>query len=199
MLVLSQKQTTCGKKHDTANNFACSVHPQCSISELEPRLFSFNSHFGACNRCDGLGTVHEFDPDLIVPDPSGSITRGAIVPWHRAGPAVRRKYRRQLKKFCDIADVPASIPFAKLSKPNKKLLLHGGTFKGSKARFTGIIPELEKRFKQTTSDNVRTWLMSYMTKMTCPACVGQRIRIEARSVTVESKTGDYIQFLPLPR
>ena len=174
-----------------SEHFACPVHPQCSISELEPRLFSFNSHFGACKRCDGLGTVHEFDPDLIVPDPSGSITRGAIVPWHRAGPAVRRKYRRLLKKFCDIADVPASIPFAKLSKPSKKLLMHGGTFKGSKARFTGVIPELEKRFKQTTSDNVRTWLMSYMTKMTCPACVGQRIRIEARSVTVESKTGEH--------
>jgi len=174
-----------------SENFACPDHPECSIPELEPRLFSFNSHFGACSRCDGLGSVHEFDPALIVPDESKSVSRGALVPWHRAGPAVRRKYRRQLKKFCDMVGVPATTPFCKLTKTQKKHLLQGGSVKGSRVRFVGVIPELERRFKQTESDNVRAWLMAFMTKMTCPDCLGERIKTEARHVTVTSEKGQH--------
>ena len=190
MLVLTQTEDGWSEAR-YSENFACPDHPQCSIAELEPRLFSFNSHFGACKRCDGLGSVHEFDPDLLVPNPSLSISRGAIVPWHRAGPAVRRKYRRQIKKFCEMIDVTPSTSFTALRKTKQKMLLYGGILKGSRTRFTGVIPELEKRFKQTESDNVRAWLMKFMTKMTCPDCNGERIKIQARSVRVTSDIGEH--------
>jgi excinuclease ABC subunit A len=174
-----------------SEHFACPDHPQCSISELEPRLFSFNSHFGACKRCDGLGKVHEFDPNQIVPDESLPITKGAIAPWHKAGPAVRRKYGRQLRKFCEMVKVEKTSSYSSLSKGNKKLLLYGGSKKGSRTRFTGVIPVLEKRFKITESDNVRSWLMGYMAKQVCPECRGERIRVEARSVSIESDKGQH--------
>ncbi len=190
MLVLTESKDA-WEEARYSENFACPDHPQCSIYALEPRLFSFNSHFGACKRCDGLGAVHEFDPALLIPDEAKPVARGAIVPWHRAGPAVRRKYRRYMKKFCDMANVSITAPFATLSKSQKKLLLYGGTTKGSKVRFVGVIPELERRFKETESDNVRNKLLGYMTKMTCPDCNGERIKIAARSVTVKSDKGEY--------
>jgi excinuclease ABC subunit A len=174
-----------------SEHFACPNHPNFNLLELEPRLFSFNSHYGACPNCDGLGTVHEFDPLLIVQDKSLPLTRGAISPWHLAGPAVRRRYQRILRRFCDIVGISTKITYSKLTSSQKKLLLHGGRATGSKKNFIGVIPVLEKRFKHTESDNVRTWLMKYMTKMSCHKCEGQRLKVEARSVTVTSNTGTY--------
>ena len=179
------------KEQRYSEHFSCPEHPSCNLSELEPRLFSFNSHYGACPVCDGLGTVYEFDPSLIVQDKSLSVGRGAIVPWHRAGPAVRRKYRRKLRRFCELTGIESATSFSSLNSSQKKLLLHGGQIKGSKKRFTGVIPELAKRFKQTESDNVRAWLMTFMTKMTCHECDGQRLKIEARSVIIKSSCGSH--------
>ena len=190
MLILIENKDS-WKELRFSERFACPDHPECSIAELEPRLFSFNSHFGACKRCDGLGTVHEFDPALIVPDESLAITRGAIVPWHRAGPAMRRKYSRQLRKFCEIVDADSKTPFKKLSKAKQKLLLNGGSIKGSRTRFTGVIKELERRFKHTESDKVRSWLMGFTRKMTCPNCEGERIKKEARCVTIKTNKGEH--------
>ncbi len=174
-----------------SENFACAEHPECSIPALEPRLFSFNSHFGACKRCDGLGSVHEFDPALLVPDETKSVAKGAIVPWHRAGPAVRRKYRRYMKKYSEMVGITATTPYEDLTKVQKKILLYGGAVKGSRVRFVGVICELERRFKETESDNVRNKLLSYMTKMTCPDCCGERIKTEARHVTITSDVGEH--------
>jgi len=174
-----------------SEHFACPDHPECSLAELEPRLFSFNSHYGACPTCDGLGLVHEYDPLLVVADRTLGVTRGAIKPWHRAGPAMRRKYRRLLRRFCELVDVHPTTPFAKLTKSQQKLLLHGGTRSNSKVRFIGVIPELAKRFRQTESDNVRNWLLTFMTKMTCHDCNGDRLRLEARSVTIHSNKKDH--------
>ena len=190
ILVLSEKKDT-WEEARYSENFACPDHPECSISALEPRLFSFNSHFGACKRCDGLGAVHEFDPALLIPDETKPVAKGALVPWHRAGPAVRRKYRRYMKKYCDMVNVSTTTPYAKLTKSQKKLFLFGGTVRGSRVRFIGVIPELERRFKETESDNVRNKLLTYMTKMTCPDCEGERIKIAARSVTVTSDMGEH--------
>ena len=174
-----------------SENFACAEHPECSIPSLEPRLFSFNSHFGACKRCDGLGSVHEFDPALLVPDESKPIAKGALEPWHRAGPAMRRRYRKYMKKFCEMVSVTPTTPYTTLTSTQKKLVLYGGVVKGSRVRFVGVIPELERRFKETESDNVRNKLLTYMTKMTCPDCNGQRIKTEARHVTVQSDKGEH--------
>lgn len=185
MLVLT-KEKNGWEEQRYSEHFACPVHPQCSLAELEPRLFSFNSHFGACRTCDGLGEIHEFDVSQIVPDPSIGISRGAIAPWHKASPMMRRKYRRKLRRFCEVAQVEQTLPFSKLTKSHQKILLHGGTIKKTKKRFTGVLPDLAYRLRHTESDNVRTWLMSFMRKMTCPECCGKRLRRESLSVTVKS-------------
>ena len=179
------------KEYVYSEHFACSKHPECNLPELEPRLFSFNSHYGACRKCDGLGSVHEFDPALIIPDHSKSLNKGAIVPWHAYGPAMRRKYGRKIRKFCDIHGIDTTISFGELSKKQRTMLLEGGSLKGSRAKFEGVIPNLQRRFKQTESDHVRSLLMTCMTHMQCPDCLGERLRIEARSVTVESSGKHY--------
>jgi excinuclease ABC subunit A len=174
-----------------SEQFACSEHPACSLQELEPRMFSFNSHFGACKNCDGLGTVHEFDPNLIIPDESQTLQRKAVAPWNHSMPSMRRRYKRALKRFCDSAGIDQTKPFDSLSKTQQNVILHGGSVKGSRAKYVGVISELQKRFKQTESDNVRQWLMTYMTKMCCESCHGHRLRPEAQSVTVTSCGKEY--------
>ncbi len=178
-------------EHVYSEHFACSKHPECNLPELEPRLFSFNSHYGACRKCDGLGSVHEFDPKLIVPDQTVPLNKGAIVPWHAYGPAMRRKYGRTIRKFCDMHGIETTASFGELTKKQQSMLLEGGSPKGSRAKFEGVIPNLQRRFKQTESDHVRTLLMKCMTHMQCPTCMGERLRIEARSVMIESSGQHY--------
>ncbi len=172
-----------------SEQFACSQHPSCSLRELEPRLFSFNSHFGACKRCDGLGTVHEFDPSLMVPDESKPIKK-AIIPWHAGGPSMKRRYGRMTRKFCDMIGRETTDNFNMLLESERELLFFGGSSQNSRARFKGVIADLQRRFKNTESDNVRNWLMRFMTNMQCPDCQGERLRAEARSVTVLTKHGE---------
>lgn len=173
-----------------SEEFACSEHPECSIPELEPRMFSFNSHFGACKQCDGLGTVHEFDPERII-DSTQPLNRKGILPWRHSMPSMKRRYKRKLKTFCDAASIDTSESFCNVSKEEQKVILFGGSVKGSRAKYVGVIPELKKRFKQTESDNVRQWLMTYMTKMVCSSCHGERLRSAARAVTVRSGNTNY--------
>jgi len=178
-------------EHRYSEQLACLEHPACSLGELEPRMFSFNSHFGACKYCDGLGTVHEFDPSLLIPDETQTLTRKAVLPWNHSMPSMKRRYKRKLKKFCDSVGIDPSLPFESLTKTQKDVILFGGSLRGSRSRFVGIIPELQRRFKQTESDNVRQRLMSYMTKMQCSACQGERLRPEARAVTVATGQAMY--------
>ena len=172
-----------------SERFSCPKHPKCSLSELEPRTFSFNSPYGACGACDGLGTVHEFDEALVIPDPSRGITHGAVEPWRRAGPRMNRRYARKLRRFCEVTDIDGKTPWSSLCSKDQKLLLHGGTVpskvKGKRGlAFKGIIPELQSRFKQTESDNVRNRLLGYMSKGLCTVCGGKRLRKESLAVTV---------------
>ena len=174
-------------EHRYSEQLACLEHPVCSLGELEPRMFSFNSHFGACKHCDGLGTVHEFDPLLLIPDGTQSLNRKAVIPWNYSMPSMKRRNKRKLKKFCDAVGIDPSLPFDSLSKTEQNVILFGGSMKGSRSKYTGIIPELHRRFKQTESDNVRQRLMSFMTKMECSSCLGERLRPEARAVTVTTE------------
>lgn len=178
-------------EHRYSEQLACSEHPSCSIGELEPRMFSFNSHFGACTNCDGLGMVHEFDQSLLIPDESQPLNRKAVAPWNHSMPSMKRRYKRKLKRFCDSAGIDVSQPFNRLTKSEQKVLMFGGSIKGSRAKYTGIIPELQKRFKQTESDNVRQRLMTYMTRMQCSVCDGERLRPESRAVTVTNGSEYY--------
>jgi len=174
-----------------SEQFSCSEHPSCSFAELEPRIFSFNSHFGACKHCDGLGTVHEFDPKRIVEDGDQALNRKAITPWNHSMPSMKRRYKRKLKRFCESVGIDTNESFDSLSKTQQKTILYGGSLQGSNAKYMGVIPELQKRFKQTESDNVRQRLMTYMTKMCCEKCNGDRLRQEARAVTISSNASQY--------
>jgi len=170
-----------------SEKFACPRHPQASLEELSPRLFSFNSPYGACKSCDGLGTILEFDPDLIVPDKSVSLENGAIDAWRKGGKRMNIFYNRLVKRFCRNMGISKSIPFELIPVEVKKILMYG-TAPADKRKygfwFEGVIPNLARRWKTTTSEYVKTRLHSFLSEQPCRSCQGARLRPEAIAVTV---------------
>jgi len=169
--------------------YAC---PNCmiSIDELTPRMFSFNSPYGACPTCDGLGTKLEFDTDLIVPDPSLSLKDGAIDAWRRGGKRMAIWYNRILRRYGNYFNVDLNVPFEMLDKEKRRILLQGTTAKDESEygrEFEGVIPNLTRRFHNTESEYVKSRLHGYMSEAPCPDCGGARLRPEARSVKVAGK------------
>jgi len=176
-----------------SERYAC-VHCGISYEELSPRMFSFNSPYGACPVCGGLGTKMEIDPDLVVPDKSISIAHGAIVSW---GDPVGSWYYHMLKSLAEHYKFSLYVPFAKLSQQVKNVILQGtgakelrfrwendegkGEYYGS---FEGVIPNLERRYRQTQSGAVREWIERFMRILPCPDCDGSRLRKESLSVRV---------------
>jgi excinuclease ABC subunit A len=164
--------------------YAC---PFCGLSfgELQPRLFSFNSPYGACATCDGLGTRLELDEDLIVPDKAASLRDGAIEPWRRMGKRMTIRYNRRLREFCEMFGVRNGTAFEKIPAEPRRILLHGTTPEDEKRLgfwFEGVIPSLMHRFEVTESEFVKHRIMGYMTELPCPSCGGKRLRPEALSV-----------------
>jgi len=198
ILVLVQKSDA-DKKSDGSNQwkeviysekFACPKHPQASLEELSPRLFSFNSPYGACKSCDGLGTILEFDPDLIVPDKSVSLENGAIDAWRKGGKRMNIFYNRLVKRFCRNMSISKSIPFSRIPKEYRRILMYGTTAADERKYgmwFEGIIPNLTRRWETTTSEYVKTRLHSYLSEQPCRSCGGARLRPEAIAVTVGGK------------
>ena len=175
--------------HTYSEKFACSDHPEVSLTELEPRLFSFNSPHGACPSCHGLGTLSEFDPDLIVPDETLSLSTGAIDPWRRNGMRMNIYYSRVLRTFCKEFGVGYEKPFKDLPKAARDVLLFGSEAKGTSASggwFEGVIPNLQRRFDNTESEHVKHRLHEYMSEQPCPVCRGARLKIDALAVRIES-------------
>ncbi|MDF1544528.1 MAG: excinuclease ABC subunit UvrA, partial [bacterium] len=189
-----------------SEQFAC-LNCNISYEEPTPRLFSFNSPFGACNVCDGLGQKMEINPDLIIPDDSLSIAGGAIKPW--GGPDMSNWYRYMLKGVSQHYGFKLSTPFKKLPKNIQQVVLYGsgkeevsfefehksGKGRGSgtyQASFEGVIPHLVRRYKQTESSGVRQWIEHYMSISDCPSCNGARLRAEALAVVVNRETIDSI-------
>ncbi len=168
---------------------ACAAHPQCAIEELEPRLFSFNSPFGACPDCSGLGSVVEFDEQAALPDDEKSLQKGAIAPWARAGP-IKVHFARKLRRFCRRFGVSYTEPVRTFPGPIRRILLHGATAR-DEARFgatwPGVLPELRRWWEKTESDFVKEWLSQFMTDAPCPTCLGDRLRIEALAVFLPLK------------
>jgi excinuclease ABC subunit A len=178
-----------------SEHLAC---PVCGISlpEIEPRTFSFNSPHGACPACQGLGTKRELDPDLIVPNPELSIEDGAVGPW--AVSDHEGYYYQLLKAVCDQYGIPTTAPWKDLNEAQRSIILGGtgddvvqvqyvsrdGRRSNYPTRFEGVIPNLRRRYKETTSDYARGKIQDYMTSLPCPECGGTRLRPEARSVTV---------------
>ncbi len=173
-----------------SEKFACPEHPQASLEELSPRLFSFNSPYGACKSCDGLGTILEFDPDLIVPDKTVSLENGAIDAWRKGGKRMNIFYNRLVKRFCRNTGISKSISYERIPEQYKKILMYGTTAADEDKHgvsFEGVIPNLIRRWENTTSEYVKTRLSGYLSQQSCRSCEGARLRPEAIAVTVGSK------------
>jgi excinuclease ABC subunit A len=167
--------------------------PDCDISfeELQPRLFSFNSPFGACPECSGIGTRQELDPALVVPNGRLSINGGAIEPWGKPLRSFRHQPRESWfwERFFDVAchyGIDADIPFEVLSPEQKELILHGNDSKDRRVRFEGAIPNLKRRYYETDSEYIRSFIERYMSRKPCDRCHGNRLKPEALAVTVGS-------------
>jgi excinuclease ABC subunit A len=174
---------------------------RCGISydELAPRNFSFNSPYGACPECQGLGSRPEIDPDLVVPDPSLSIREGAIV---TDGAASRDGWQGSfMKALAKQHGFELNAPWRKLPKKARDVILFGTggaeldvdhrTRRGRiqwRARYEGVIPRLMRRFRETQSEEIREWVESFMTQRACPACAATRLRPESRAVRVGGRT-----------
>ena len=189
-----------------SEQFAC-LNCNISYEEPTPRLFSFNSPFGACKVCDGLGQKMEIDPTLVIPDKSQSISSGAIHPW--GGAEMSNWYRYMLRGVANHYDFKFSTPFNQLSQKMQEVILYGsgkdeikfeyehlsGKGRGSgtyQAKFEGVIPHLERRYRQTQSPDVRNWIEHYMTVSDCPACRGARLKPEALAVILDRETIDSV-------
>jgi excinuclease ABC subunit A len=162
--------------------FSC---PICgfSLPELEPRLFSFNSPYGACSFCQGLGEKLIFDKNLVIPNPNLSILEGAIFPWARASHKVGRQgyFFYMLEDLAKRHNISLSVPVKDLKKEELDLILYGDGI------FEGVIPWLEKRYHQTDSEYTREELQKYMREKVCEVCEGKRLKPEALSVTFLGK------------
>ncbi|HEX4326487.1 MAG TPA: excinuclease ABC subunit UvrA [Burkholderiales bacterium] len=186
-----------GKEHVFSSKFSC---PVCgySIAELEPRLFSFNNPMGACPTCDGLGVIQFFDPKRIVAFPHLSLASGAVKGWDRRN----QFYYQMLQSLAAHYEFDLEQPFEKLPPKWQTLILNGSGkdkvpfhYINDRGRtvvrehvFEGVIPNLERRYKETDSVVVREELAKYISNKTCPDCQGSRLREEARNVTVGGET-----------
>jgi len=195
-----------GKEHLFSSKFAC---PVCSYSipELEPRLFSFNNPMGACTRCDGLGQITFFDPRRVVAFPHLSLAGGAIRGWDRRN----QFYFSMLACLAQHYDFDVEAPFESLPERAREVVLNGSgeekiafRYPGEKGRssvkehaFEGILPNLERRHRETDSMAVKEELAKYLNTRDCPECHGTRLRIEARHVKVADRTIHELSAMPL--
>ena len=159
-----------------------------SLGEIAPRLFSFNSPYGACSACDGLGTKLEFDIDLVIPDKTRSLDQGAIEVWRRGSRGYVMYYKAWLRDLVNALGISMDTPFNKLSKDVQKVILYGSdsVYVWDKP-FEGVVPNLERVFTTTDSEWRKEDLTKYMSKSPCPACNGARLKKESLSVFVNRK------------
>ncbi len=177
-----------------SERFAC-LYCGISMPELEPRSFSFNAPHGACPRCTGLGSMMEIDPELVVPDPSLSINEGAILPWSSGATGY---YEQITQAIAERYEVDVDAPWEDLPAEQQDLFLNGtngdklyvsyrnrmGRKRSYMTTFEGIVPNLERRYKETDSDWSREKIEEYMSMRPCPECHGARLRPESRAVKV---------------
>ena len=199
-------ETDSGKEHLFSARFAC---PQCSYSlgELEPRLFSFNNPIGACPKCDGLGTVEFFDPQRVVAHPDLSLASGAIRGWDRRN----HFYHSLLQALAAHYGFDIEQPWQTLAEATRRTILHGSGseriafhYPGERGRrsvkehpFEGILPNFERRYRETESQVVRDELAKYRNTHPCPECGGTRLRREARHVRIAGRSLAEVAHLPL--
>lgn len=181
------------REHRFSINYACVDHPDVSVPELEPRLFSFNSPHGACPVCTGLGMRMEVDPELVVPNGNLTIAEGAIRPWNRI--RIDTWYQKKVAVVAETHGFSVHIPTGELSDDQLEIILYGtGDQKywvplhdgrGYETTFEGVIPNLERRHKETESDFIKRDIERFMRERPCTECHGRRLKPEALGVTIE--------------
>jgi excinuclease ABC subunit A len=179
-----------------SQHLAC---PQCgtSFDEPAPRNFSFNSPYGACDTCDGLGTTFEVDPELVVPDPDVAIADGAIAPWRTAN---TQYFTRMLESVADVADIDLTAPWGLLTTAQQKVILHGtsgkltvkyknryGRSRTYSTEYEGVIPWIKRRHEGAESDWSREQYEGYMREVPCSACGGARLKPATLAVTIDGR------------
>lgn len=190
-----------------SEHYSC---PVCgfTVGELEPRLFSFNAPFGACPECDGLGIKLEVDEDLVIPDPSKTLRKGAIAPWN---PISSQYYPTLLEQAAKSFGIDMDTPFEDLPKADRQLVLYGS--KGKKFHFhyendfggvrdvdsvfEGVMVNIDRRYHETNSDFTRDQMRLYMRELTCQTCHGYRLNRKALSVKIDGKHIAEISALPI--
>ena len=186
-----------GESMTFSENFACPEHG-VGLPELEPRIFSFNSPHGACPRCTGLGAQQEIDPDLLVPDPTLSISEGALVPWSLGNSSF---YESVIQAIADRYEIDLEVPWQELNEEQQNLFLFGtdgdkvyiqyrnrmGRRRSYMLAFEGIVASLERRYRETDSSQQRERIEEYMSLRPCPVCNGARLKPEVLAVTVGGK------------
>ena len=168
---------------------ACSIHPEYSLENLEPQLFSFNSPHGACPSCGGLGTILEFDPELCVPDHNVCLTEGAVDALRGQGKRMTIYYNQMIRRFCRDFGADTMLPFKDLPKAIQRILLYGTNAKDETKyglAFEGVIPHLHRRWTNTDSEFIKQKLHAYLSEAPCEACSGARLRKESLNVFIES-------------
>ncbi|MGT2910304.1 excinuclease ABC subunit UvrA [Streptococcus cameli] len=185
-----------------SEHYAC---PVCgfTIPELEPRLFSFNAPFGSCSECDGLGMKLEVDLDLVIPDAKKTLREGALAPWN---PISSNYYPQMLEQAMAQFGVNMDQPFKSLSQEEQDLILYGsdgkefhfhyenefGGVRDIDIPFEGIVPNIERRYKETNSDYTRNVMRTYMNELTCATCHGYRLNDQALAVRVGGEEGFHL-------
>lgn len=170
-----------------------------SIGELEPRIFSFNSPFGACSECDGLGVKLEVDPDMVVPDVTISLAEGAVAAWE---PKSSTYYPQLLESACRHFGIRMDVPFEELPEEHVKIVLYGsqgekiqfryenefGQVREATVAFEGVVPNLQRRHLETSSDYIREQIEGFMSQKPCPVCKGHRLRQESLAVKIGGRS-----------
>ncbi|MBP5485773.1 MAG: excinuclease ABC subunit UvrA [Alphaproteobacteria bacterium] len=197
-----------------SQNYACPVSG-FAVPKIEPRLFSFNAPIGACSACDGLGVQLNMSPDLVVPDPSKSILDGAIAPWSRGG--MLSQFEHLINALHRQYKIPLGKPWHTLSEEHKNIILYGTGDKPIKINwngfvyekpFEGVIPNIERRWRESESDAMRAELAKYQSEKPCPVCHGKRLNVQALCIKINgadiidvcdmSIDDSYVWFIDLP-
>ncbi len=189
-----------GDERSLSQSFMCG-HCATSLPKPEPRLFSFNSPFGACAECTGLGEKLVLEPDLVIPNKRLTFEEGAVRPWTKIA-GNQTSYMRMLENVAKKHRISLSTPVENMPKSKLDLLLNGTgdeeyVFDGGSVTFPGILMQLEMKYKETDSDYVRLELETYMRRMVCPSCEGKRLKKEVLAVTIEGKSIANVVNMPI--
>ncbi|GAH74042.1 unnamed protein product, partial [marine sediment metagenome] len=183
-----------------SEHFAC-VYCGISLGEIAPRTFSFNSPHGACPSCTGLGYKFEIDPSIVIPDREISLSEGAIKPWARNG-VMSTWYSSILRSLANRYGFSQSVPVGKLTEDQLHLILYGnsgemiqatyedrhGGIRQYYTNFEGVIPRMERLYRETASDRVRVDIERYMSSHPCPVCQGKRLKPESLAITINGNS-----------